>query len=50
MPDTAPSKSNVKVKAWTFDPGDAGKTVDAFAEEVMHRVETAQAGTPCVWK
>ncbi len=49
MPDTAPSKNsaprpNVKVEAWTFDVGDAGKTVDAFAEEVMHRVETAWAG------
>ena len=49
MPDTEPSKknaafrSNVKVEAWTFDVGDAGKTVDAFAEEVMHRVETAWA-------
>ena len=48
MPDTDPSKNtgnapkaNVKVEAWTFDVGDAGKTVDHFAEEVMHRVETA---------
>lgn len=44
MPDTAPSKTNVKVEAWTFDVGDAGKTIDSFAEEVMHRVETAWAG------
>lgn len=44
MPDTDPCKTNVKVEAWTFDVGDAGKTVDAFAEDVMHRVETAWAG------
>jgi predicted amidohydrolase len=51
MPDTTPSKTNVrtpranvKVEAWTFDVGDAGKTIDAFAEEVMHRIETAWAG------
>lgn len=37
-------KANVKVEAWTLDVGDAGKTVDEFAEEVMHRVETAWAG------
>jgi|GEM_PF-442350 len=50
MPDTDTSKNtnsspkaNVKVEAWTFDVGDAGKTVDAFAEEVMHRIETAWA-------
>ncbi len=41
MPDPAPSKPNVKVEAWTFDVGDAGKTIDAFAEEVIHRVETS---------
>ncbi|MFC5454160.1 nitrilase-related carbon-nitrogen hydrolase [Prosthecobacter fluviatilis] len=41
MPDTAPSKPNVKVEAWTFDVGDAGKTIDAFADEVIHRVETS---------
>ncbi|WP_395744649.1 nitrilase-related carbon-nitrogen hydrolase [Prosthecobacter sp.] len=49
MPDTAPVKNtaprpNVKVEAWTFDVGDAGKTIDAFAEEVIHRVEIAWAG------
>jgi len=41
MPDTDPRKPNVKVEAWTFDVGDAGKTIDAFAEEVIHRVETS---------
>ncbi len=51
MPETASTsppggstKANVKVEAWTFDVGDAGKTIDSFAEEVMHRVETAWAG------
>ena len=37
-------KANVKVEAWTFDVGDAGKTAAAFAEEVIHRVETAWDG------
>lgn len=46
MPDSAPPnntapRSNVKVEAWTFDVGDAGKTIDSFAEEVIHRVETS---------
>lgn len=49
MPDTAPVPNSappsvVKVEAWTFDVGDAGHTVDAFAEQVMHRVETAWDG------
>lgn len=44
MPDTAASKTNVKVEAWTFDVGDAGKTIDSFAEHVIHQVETAWAG------
>ncbi len=50
MPDTDPSKinvrtprANVKVEAWTFDVGDAGKTVNAFAEHVIHQVETSWA-------
>lgn len=42
MPDPAPT--TVRVEAWTFDVGDTGKTVQAFAEEVMHRVETAWDG------
>jgi predicted amidohydrolase len=48
MPETAPTahlhgsaKPLVKVEAWTFDVGDAGKSIDSFAEEVMHRVETS---------
>jgi predicted amidohydrolase len=50
MPDTThtptpgSAKANVKVEAWTFDVGDAGKTIDSFAEHVMHQVETAWAG------
>ncbi|WP_395748269.1 nitrilase-related carbon-nitrogen hydrolase [Prosthecobacter sp.] len=48
MPDSAPSKNvashaNVRVEAWTFDVGDAGKTIDSFAEHVIHQVETSWA-------
>lgn len=51
MPDTDPSqtdvrtpRSTVKVEAWTFDVGDAGNTIDSFAEHVIHQVETAWSG------
>ncbi|WP_395738603.1 nitrilase-related carbon-nitrogen hydrolase [Prosthecobacter sp.] len=48
MPDSessknAASRANVKVEAWTFDVGDAGKTIDSFAEHVIHQVETSWA-------
>lgn len=45
MPDsdvnTPPTKPIVKVEAWTFDVGEAGKTISAFADAALHRVETA---------
>ena len=37
-------QTNVRVDAWTFDVGDAGRTVESFAETAIHRVETAWDG------
>lgn len=42
--DLSQPKPIVRVEAWTFDVGDAGKSVKAFAEAAIHRVETAWDG------